>query len=167
MKSGRHLRKACVSLAIVACGLALGSACSGALARSWRLRARGDSLRSHVSVFLERCVSTGSQSESYATFAGQITALKGSSEMAIRIDIEERGEGEATFHRVDARGLGVWRLSEPGVSIFRDVKQVTNLASPAAYRALVRFHWLDAEGHVLRRTWMLSPVCRQPSSGEP
>jgi len=134
--------------------------------RSSRARVSGR-LRGHVSVFLESCVSGEAQSESYATFAGQISALKGSVQMAIRIDIEERVHGESSFHRVQASGLGVWRLSEPGVKIFRDVKQVTNLASPAAYRALVRFHWLDAEGHVLWRARKHTAVCRQGMPGEP
>ena len=211
MESGRHLRKVRAALAAAACALALGGACSAAVASPWHARevvrwgpsqrageagaaaphrlaeqgrrqdtriggeggrrssrAQGSGrLRSQASVFLERCVRGESPSESYVTFAGQMATIKGAVQMAIRIDVEERGQGEATFHRVAAKGLGVWRLSEPGVSIFRDVKQVTNLASPVAYRALVRFHWLDAAGRVTRRARMYTPVCRQPAPSEP
>ena len=37
-----------------------------------------------------------------------------------------------------------------------------NLSAPAAYRTVVRFRWLDADGAVLARSRATSRVCRQP-----
>ena len=53
----------------------------------------------------------------------------------MRIDLLERGSEEESYRRVTATGLGVWRLSTPGVKSFRYLHQVTNLAAPASYRA--------------------------------
>ena len=83
--------------------------------------------------------------------------------MAMRIELQQRMRGEADFHTVLAPGLGVWRCSEPGVKIYKYVKQVTNLAAPAAYRALVRFRWLGESGHVLKRAELHTPRCLQPT----
>ena len=35
-----------------------------------------------------------------------------------------------SFHTITAPGLGVWRASDPGVKIYRYLKQVTNLFAP-------------------------------------
>lgn len=121
----------------------------------------------HASATLEKCVTAVAQSERYATFAGQMKSGPGTEEMAIRIDLLEREPGQAFFHRVEAPGLGQWRTSEPGVKIFKVVKQITNLGSPGAYRALVRFHWIDAEGDIFRRARSHTQTCRQPSLQEP
>jgi len=108
-----------------------------------------------VSVMLEQCISTGEQADRSATFSGEM--------MAIRIEVQERMPGEELFHAVSAPGLGVWRGSESGVKIYKYVKQVTNLSSPAVYRALVRFHWLNDNGHVIRRAERRTPRCAQPA----
>jgi hypothetical protein len=50
------------------------------------------------------------------------------------------------------------------VEIYQYVKQVTNLASPADYRALVRFHWLNDKGYVIKRAERFTPTCAQPAS---
>ena len=57
--------------------------------------------------------------------------------MSMRIELLERMPGEAGFRAVAAPGLGVWRASEPGVGVYKYVKQVTNLSAPADYRGLV------------------------------
>ena len=75
-----------------------------------------------------------------------MTAIPGTARMAMRIDVQERMPGEALFHTVSAPGLGVWRGSDPKVKVYKYLKQVTNLSSPASYRALVRFRWLNAKG---------------------
>ena len=74
---------------------------------------------------------------------------------------------EAAFHTITAPGLGVWRASEVNVKVYKYVKQVTNLHSPASYRALVRFRWLSARGHLLRHVERLTPRCLQPASPVP
>ena len=60
-------------------------------------------------------------------------------------------------------GLGVWRLSDPRVKIYKYLKQVTNLSSPAVYRAVVRFRWLAPHGHVIKRAQRFTGSCVQPA----
>jgi hypothetical protein len=116
-----------------------------------------------VSVTLQQCVSTGEQANRSATFSGEMTAIAGAVRMAMRIEVQERMPGEELFHSVSAPGLGVWRSSEPGVKIYKYVKQVTNLSSPAVYRALVHFHWLNDKGHVIKRAERRTSKCAQPA----
>jgi hypothetical protein len=116
-----------------------------------------------VSVTLEGCVNTGEQANRSSTFSGEMTAITGSARMAMRIEVQERMPGEELFHTISAPGLGVWRGSEPGVKIYKYVKQVTNLSSPAVYRGLVRFHWLNDSGHVIRRAERHTSRCSQPA----
>lgn len=121
--------------------------------------------RSPASATLEKCVIAGDQLERYATFVGRMVALPGATEMAMRIDIEERARGHLFFRRVEGAaspGLGAWRASEPGVQIFKDVKQVSNLAAQLEYRALVRFRWTGPKGIVVKREVLRTPACRQP-----
>jgi hypothetical protein len=120
-----------------------------------------------VSATLEQCVTAVVQAERSATFAGEMTAIPGSARMTMRIDVQERMPEEALFHTVSAPGLGVWRGSDPKVRVYRYLKQVTNLTSPALYRASVRFRWLNARGHVIRRAERLTPRCAQPASPSP
>jgi hypothetical protein len=117
-----------------------------------------------ASALLEQCVTVGEQVERSATFSGEMTAMAGATRMEMRIDLQERLSGETGFHLVTAPGLGVWRASNQGVMIYKYVKQVTDLSSPALYRAIVRFHWLNAKGRVVRRTALLTPTCSQPAS---
>jgi hypothetical protein len=117
-----------------------------------------------VSGTLEQCVSTGEQADRSATFSGEMTAVAGTARMAMRIEVQERMPGEALFHAVNAPGLGVWRGSQPGVKIYKYVKQVTNLSSPALYRALIRFHWLNGRGYVTRHAERYTSTCTQPAS---
>ncbi len=116
-----------------------------------------------ASALLEQCVTTGEQGERAATFSGEMTTMAGATRMEMRIDLQERPFGEPGFHLVTAPGLGVWRASSPGVMIYKYVKQVTDLSFPAAYRAVVRFHWVNAKGRVARRSALLTPVCAQPA----
>ena len=113
---------------------------------------------------VEQCVTTGEQSDRSATFSGEMTAITGTARMAMRIEVQERLPDEELFHTVSAPGLGVWRGSAPGVKIYQYVKQVTNLSSPADYRALVRFHWLNDKGYVIRRAERFTLQCVQPAS---
>ena len=83
--------------------------------------------------------------------------------MAMRIELQQRMHGESEFHTLAAPGFGVWRTSEPGVEIYKYVKQVTNLDAPAAYRVLVHFRWLDERGHVLKRDELHTSRCVQPT----
>src|SRR5438874_7459721 len=113
---------------------------------------------------LEQCVTSVEQLERSATFAGEMSAIPGTLRMAIRIDVQERVPGRAGFHTVTAPGLGVWRMSDPKVKIYKYLKQVTNLSAPAVYRALVRFRWESARGHMLRRAEHVTPRCEEPAA---
>jgi hypothetical protein len=112
---------------------------------------------------LSECVDAAGQTERYATFAAEMTALPSSVRMEIRIEVQERLPGEAGFHAISAPGLGSWRLSDPSVHGYRYLRQVTDLAAPAVYRASVHFRWLSAHGFVLRRAERLTPRCAEPA----
>jgi len=124
----------------------------------------GDVPTPTVSATLEQCLGVGEQADRSATFSGEMTALAGAARMEMRIEVQERMGGEELFHTVSAPGLGVWRGSNTGVKIYKYVRQVTNLSPPADYRGLIRFHWLDDKGHVIRRAERLTATCVQPAS---
>ncbi len=115
------------------------------------------------SVTLEQCVTSTAQVERSATFTAQMVATPATQKMALRFELQERMRGEADFHTVIAPGLGVWQRAEPGVKIYKYVKQVTNLAAPAAYRAVVRFRWSGEKGRVLKRAELHTQKCVQPT----
>jgi hypothetical protein len=114
------------------------------------------------SATLEQCVTSSTQAERFATFLTEMTATPGTGRMSIRIELQERIPGEATFRNVAAPGLGVWRAAAPGVKVYRYIKQVTNLSAPAVYRAAVRFRWLNTKGKLIRGIERRTPVCVQP-----
>jgi hypothetical protein len=115
------------------------------------------------SVTLEQCVTSTVQTERSATFTAQMVATPATQKMALRFELQERTRGEADFHTVTAPGLSAWQRAEPGVKIYKYVKQVTNLAAPAAYRAVVRFRWLGEKGRVLKRAELHTQRCLQPT----
>lgn len=118
---------------------------------------------SGVSATLEECVTAAVQSERAATFSGEMTSIAGTVRMTMRIDVEERVPGETAFHAVTAPGLGVWRSADPKVKVYKYLKQVTNLSSPASYRGFVQFRWVGEKGHVIRRAERMTTRCLQPA----
>ena len=160
--AGRGLRL----LAALACGLTLlwaaltGSAHAQTTGPTTGQPGDGSSLDS---ASLAQCLTASEAAERSITFVAEMTTIPGATRMEMRIDFKERMSGEALFHTVAAPGLGVWRGSDPGVKIYKYVKQVTDLAAPALYRAVVRFHWLNANGHLLKRTALLTATCQQPA----
>jgi hypothetical protein len=114
-----------------------------------------------ASATLEQCLTAGTQAERAATFSGEMTAMPGSVRMAMLIEIEVRMPGEELFHVVDAPGLSDWRVSDAGVKTYRYLRQFTNLTAPAAYRAIVRFRWLNAKNHVMRVAERRTLACEQ------
>lgn len=148
--------------ALVACLLALVACGSVALARESTVTAPGD-----YSVTLEQCVSSAMQAERSATFVAQMVATAPTQKMAMKINLEERTRSEAEYHVVAAPGFGLWRTSEPGVKIYKYVKQVSNLAAPAAYRVAVKFRWVGDKGKVIKRADLRSSRCFQPTLTAP
>ena len=114
-------------------------------------------------VALEQCVTSTVQAERSATFTAQMTATGATQRMGMRIELRQRVRGGSEFHTVLAPGFGVWHSSEPGVKIYKYVKQVTNLSAPAAYRAVVRFRWMGEKGRVLKRAELHTSRCLQPT----
>jgi hypothetical protein len=119
-----------------------------------------------VAATLEACVTSVVQSERSATFGGEMTATAGTAKMSMRIDLEERAPEELEYHLVTAAGsgLGVWRPADPKVKVYKYLKQVSNLTSPASYRALVRFRWYGSTGRVIKRAERVTTRCLQPAT---
>jgi hypothetical protein len=141
------------ALALVACSL---PASAGAVAHG------GTTVSKPIdAAILEECVTADEPSERSATFSGEMSTLAGATRMEMRIDVLEREPQEASFHVVSAPGLGVWRTAAPGVKTYRYLKQVTNLAAPAYYRAAVRFRWLNAKGKLIHGAELRTPRCLQ------
>lgn len=161
----RHTTR--LMLSLLACGV-LGSVCvaqaSAAAPIDWTPLAAQTDVAGGAAATVEQCVTTGEQTDRSATFSAEMMAVTGTARMAMRIEVQERLPGEELFHTVSAPGLGVWRGSAPGVKIYQYVKQITNLSSPADYRALVRFHWLNDKGYVIRRAERHTLECVQPAS---
>ena len=162
----RHTTRLLLSL-LACCALALAwtiPAMAAITQVDWTPLAAQTDAAGDAAATVEQCVTTGEQTDRSATFSGEMTALAGTARMAMRIEVQERMPGEELFRTVAAPGLGVWRGSASGVKIYQYVKQVTNLASPAAYRALVRFRWLNDKGYVIRRAERVTSPCIQPAS---
>lgn len=154
------------ALVVLACAqvgsasASVGAGGAGANAHSASTSATTDGA---ATVGIEQCVTSTVQLERSATFTAQMTATSATQKMAMRLELQQRLRGEGEFHTLVAPGFGVWRVSEPGVKIYKYVKQITNLDAPAAYRVLVRFRWTGEAGHLLKRDELHTPRCIEPS----
>lgn len=119
------------------------------------------------SVTVEQCVNSSVQAERSATFVAQMVATASTQKMAMKINLEERLRSEPEYHVVAAPGFGVWRPSEPGVKIYKYVKQVTNLTASVVYRVAVKFRWVGDKGKVIKRADLRSSRCFQPTLTAP
>jgi CARDB len=95
-----------------------------------------------------------------ATFEARIHAIRRTERMQLRFALQVREDG--LWHRVVAPGFDTWLTSEPEVRRYSYARTVTNLTAPAAYRMVVRFRWLDADGATIRSARVTSAACRQP-----
>jgi hypothetical protein len=158
------LRALAIACAVAALWpLAVASAAGGGAQPSWEV-----SSSAAYSAMLEQCVASDVPTQRSVTFTGQMIATPGTQRMGMRIELLDHIPGQGRYHQVTAPGLGVWRGSEAGVKIYRYVKQITNLAAPAVYRAVVHFRWVGDKGHVLKRAELRTARCVQPvvSDGE-
>jgi hypothetical protein len=188
MDSVRHRRSgaALYALAFACWGLAFAASGGGALADSGQardmavggswpwgmsraagaLRAGAPEVRTPAAAMLEGCVTAANPLERSATFVGRMTSVPGSASMAMRIGVEEHTAGVRGFHSLEGPStpaIGAWRISEPGVKIFKDLKQVTNLSAAADYRGVVHFRWTNAKGAVIKREVLRTAACHQPA----
>jgi hypothetical protein len=159
-------------LLALACGLVLLPAAPAIGARAQAFGAGSDQLAAGSaapldSATLVQCLTAGEQAQRSATFAGEMATIPGAARMAMRIELLERMPGEIGFHAVAAPGLGVWRASDPGVDVYKYVKQVTNLSAPADYRGLVTFRWQGPRGRTLKREERRTRRCAQPAPESP
>jgi hypothetical protein len=160
-------RRLMPSRARAACALTALALAAAALAQSAAGASAPGKAEPPVSATLTQCITSVLQAERSATFAGEMSALPGTTRMAMRVDVEERPPHELQFHAVTAPGIGVWRTSEAHVKVFKYLKQVTDLSAPARYRATVRFRWLNAHGATVRRAERHTRVCTQPAAPAP
>jgi hypothetical protein len=123
----------------------------------------GETGKPNASATLQQCLTAETQVERSATFAGEMSAIPGTTRMEMRFEVLERMPADLAYHTVVAPGLRVWSSSAPGVKTYKNLNQVTNLAAPAFYRATVRFRWLGARGKLLKVAELRTRRCEQPA----
>src|SRR5256885_8130343 len=134
--------------------------CAGLLALS---AAAQSASPPRASAQLDRCHPSLDAAQRYASFSGTMRSLRaGQDRMEMRFDLFRRARGSLVFKRVPAPGLGVWNRANPGVGRFRFRQKVENLSAPAAYRAVVSFRWIGADGRVFARAHHVTLACSQP-----
>ncbi len=119
------------------------------------------------SASLVQCLTSGEPAERSATFSGEMTTIPGTTRMSMRIELLERAPGETGYRPVLAPGVGVWRTAAPGVKTYKHLEQVTDLAAPAYYRALISFRWQGSHGRIVKRDELRTPRCIQPAPAPP
>jgi hypothetical protein len=157
------------ALACLLASLAIAEAAGAAVRTTARLEVTEQTTSNQGTVplaaaTLEHCVTASVQSERSLSVVAEMSAIPHTAHMALRVDIQERLPEAALFHTVNAPGLGVWREADRGVSSYKYLSKVTNLAAPAVYRAAVRFRWLNANGHLIKQLERRTASCAQPAS---
>jgi hypothetical protein len=97
-----------------------------------------------------------------AVFEGRMDAVPGAVRMQMRFRLEVSTPEVPDWTRVAVPGFSAWLTSVPDRSRYVYDKRVEALLAPAAYRVLLRFRWLDAQGAVVRTESARSRPCRQP-----
>ncbi len=114
-----------------------------------------------LSAGVEQCVTAPTQADRSVTFTGQMETVAGAHRMAIEIVVQEHTIEEEGFHTLTTAGLGSWQRSEVGVKIYKVRQAVTDLPSPAVFRAIVRYRWMNEKGQVIRHDERRTPICKQ------
>jgi hypothetical protein len=99
--------------------------------------------------------------ERTAAFEARMDQVSGAVRMKLRYALEARKPGRV-WRRVAAPELGGWRTASTETTRFISERRVTELVGPSYYRALVRFRWIDEDGHVVARARSRSHSCWQP-----
>jgi hypothetical protein len=115
------------------------------------------------SVVVAACHPSDAVDQRFATFAGQMQAVKGTQRMAMHFTLLERLNAP-DFSAVGLFDLKPWRRSKKGVSSFIYTQRVTALHDGGSYRMRVQFRWYDSDGSVIKTKTMRSGVCHQPAS---
>jgi hypothetical protein len=119
--------------------------------------------RPPLEAVLETCLNGLAPAQRVAAFRASMPARAGAKRMAMRFELQRRVPGTRGWRPLQgAPGFGVWERSLPRRAGFVFHKRVDRLSVPAAYRAVVRFRWLAADGTVVARTRRRTRPCRQP-----
>lgn len=111
-------------------------------------------------VRLLTCEAWTEQEPGQVLYSARMRSVPGTARMSLRIRLFEK-YGDGRFERVSAPGLGVWRKSRAGASVFRYKQRVRGLRRGPVYRAVVKFRWHDADGDVFLKARRRSPICSQ------
>ena len=136
-------------------GLALLILCTALVAAAPSAAARE---RAPASVRVAECQPGGDAATRAAAFQARMRRVEGTRSMQVRFYLLER-LGDGRFVRVEAPGLGVWRVSRPGTGRFVYTQRVEGLKAKAAYRVVVHHRWVGADGDALRFARRRSDVC--------
>jgi hypothetical protein len=117
--------------------------------------------RPPAKVVLLSCERSVHADERRAIFEARMRRIAGAELLQMRFSLRQRAPLEAGWRTVATEGWHDWLKSDPGVAEYRYTREVARLTAPAAYRAVVRFRWLDADGDVVAHRRARSPVCRQ------
>jgi hypothetical protein len=99
--------------------------------------------------------------ERTAEFEARMDQIPGAVRMKLRYSLEAR-KPQRLWRRVASPELGGWRSAATETTRFISERRVTQLVGPSYYRALVRFRWIDEDGHVVARAKARSRSCWQP-----
>jgi hypothetical protein len=119
--------------------------------------ARADST---AGVVVRRCVTGDDAKHRLATFHAHMQSASGSARMAMRFKVVARFAGHKP-QTLDNSQLNVWHRSNSGVTSFGYSQTVRGLGAGGSYRTVVRFHWYDAHGKIVRTARRESGECVQ------
>jgi hypothetical protein len=105
-----------------------------------------------------RCRDASGSGMPSADFEGTMRAIPGTRRMSMRFQLQEHFAA-GSWVKVLAPALRRWRRSSAGVHDFGFVQRIENLRLEGAYRVVVRFHWLDRQGRVIRSAKRASNAC--------
>jgi CARDB len=113
---------------------------------------------------LAACATGPGPADRSVAFTGSMPAAgaAGARRMAMRFELQRRAPSGSAYASVAVPGLATWVTSAPARSGFVYTQRVRRLQAPGLYRAVIRFRWLAADGHVLRSVRRTTPACAQP-----
>lgn len=89
--------------------------------------------------------------------------MKGGAGQALemKFSLYSKAPKERRFSRAKLPGLDQWqRAGDPNATVFRYRQVVRSLQSPALYRAVIRFRWIDSNGKTVRKVNRTTSVCK-------
>jgi hypothetical protein len=111
---------------------------------------------------LQSCAKSTDVTQRAAVFEGSMRAWRHSTRLQMRFRLQARTPDDRVWRGIDASGFGPWQNAASGVRHYVYDKRVEGLLAPASYRAVVRFRWRDARGHVVGRARRFTRSCHQP-----